>query len=153
MTVTLEPVYYFYDSLRLRFYVAINRYTPSVYFLPRHAPCHIGTVVGTIFRSKSINKLSGIYKAGLQSFRGMVIFPKTKTKQNMSVLESNAVIHPCQLTKKSGCSKSGLLQKLLSSLENQTELMIDFTSLKSCLNPMGIEETQEGEDASEDKVY
>ena len=82
-----------------------------------------------------------------------MIFPKTKTKQNMSVLESNAVIHPCQQTKKSGCSKSGLLQKLLSSLENQTELMIDFTSLKTCLNPMGIEETQEGEDASEDKVY
>lgn len=50
--------------------------------------------------------------------------------------------------------KSGqLTQKLLSSLGSQTELMIDFTSLKSCLNQRGhCEENQEGEDVSDQVI-
>ncbi len=43
-------------------------------------------------------------------------------------------------------------QQLQSHLETQDELMIDFSSLKSCLNPTGfIPENKQGEEIS-DKV-
>lgn len=35
-------------------------------------------------------------------------------------------------------SKNEIIKQLLASLEEQSDLVVDFTSLKTCLNPMGI---------------
>lgn len=46
-----------------------------------------------------------------------------------------------------------LVQKLLANLESQSDIIIDFTSLKACLNPMGLGDSeQEQEDITTDQV-
>ncbi len=48
------------------------------------------------------------------------------------------------------CKYDKFAQQLQSHLETQDELMIDFSSLKSCLNPTGYTPENEGEDTGED---
>lgn len=42
-----------------------------------------------------------------------------------------------------------LVQKLLVNLETQSDLIIDFTSLKACLNPMGLGGTEDNMQADQ----
>ena len=44
-----------------------------------------------------------------------------------------------------------LKERLQSSVEELTDLVIDFTSLKACLNPMGL--TQDSEEETSDEVH
>ncbi len=39
--------------------------------------------------------------------------------------------------------KNAMVEKLLTDLSKQSDIVIDFSSLKTCLNPMGIEESSE----------
>jgi len=44
-----------------------------------------------------------------------------------------------------------LREKLQSNIEELTDLVIDFTSLKACLNPMGL--TQDVQEDTSDEVH
>ena len=53
-------------------------------------------------------------------------------------MEANTVFLPNSNTALE--CESGVEKKLLIDLKKQTDIVLDFSSLKNCLNPMGIEE-------------
>ena len=59
-------------------------------------------------------------------------------------LESTA-ISPLAESDPSALKDNSLVKRLLEELNKQPDLVIDFSSLKTCLNPLGIEDAQSEE--------
>lgn len=62
-------------------------------------------------------------------------------------MEVNTVLPPTHVSTKTTndalqCENT-MVKKLLTDLSKQTDIVIDFSSLKTCLNPMGIEDLNE----------
>ena len=70
--------------------------------------------------------------------------------QNTSSSDVSAINEPEECETDTSCTggkqilhKKDLVVKLLANLENESDIIFDFTSLKACLNPTNIEDTDE----------
>lgn len=68
-----------------------------------------------------------------------------------SSLQSNAKVEYT----KDGLSKveNQMVKELLTKLNEQSDLVIDFSCLKKCLNPIAIEDAQSQEQVRHDFIY
>lgn len=84
---------------------------------------------------KSMRWLHGCINSTMTAVMDTFTTPEAQEQENSSLhsLDTECASSlSCTLT---------LVKKLLLELSNQSELVIDFSSLKTCLNPSGIENT------------